>query len=496
MNHEPEDASPHGEGKKEIPKHEERLNPPYSVQTSPSDTKDSYSDDGPRSSPFVPGVVQLVLKQGLDGRRIAERLQSGDDYDHDDPNISKLRSILNQHRLDRIELSFDSPTPGVEKEANPPAGRERFLTIYFSTHENTRLISKKLRESNLVEEAVPAAILAPPSNPLADNFTVPGASGESRQWYLQRCRIDAGWQLKGPGQFFSGQGVVVADLDWGFRLSHDDLKDRVEHQYNIMSRTDYVGSGSLYYHGTAVLGLLGGAANGEGMAGVAFEAALWAIQADKGQPSGTAVPNFGYWRQAIDHVRSRPSNGRRKVICLEVQTLDQCNVESDPVIRQTVRDAIAAGIVVCVPAGNGDKNAGLNSLNEPFTATGSILVGATRYDTNVAVNAKLPRSNWGPSVVMAAPGDPTRDITCGTLSATSYRDFGLTSGATPKVAGTAALILEANPQLTHAEVRDILVATGTAVTTTAAKPLGRFLNAGAAIAEAQRRAVVLDVVVV
>jgi hypothetical protein len=509
MKYKPEDAFPKGEGKKKSPKKKGRPSPSKLAQTSRRHNSkyDNSSYDPRKDSPFVPGVVHVVLKEGLDGRRIAEQLQGGDDSGNDSrsyygddykgygPKLSAFRRILEQHRPISIEPTFDATPPGLEKEENPPAGRERFLTIHFSTKENTKLISKKLRDTNVVEQAVPVPRLSPPAGPLDDPLAVPLASGESAQWYIQRCGIDDAWQLKGTGLFFSGQGVVVADLDWGFRMTHQDLVGRVASTYNSMTGGTYVGTGTSYPHGVAVLGLLSAAANGVGMSGVAFGADLWAIQADKTTTSGS-TPTFINWVFAIDYVRRTNSTGRRKIICLEVQTIDQCNVESDPVVHQAIRDAIAAGVVVCVPAGNGDRDAGRNSSNAPFAPTGSILVGATSFNTNVATNRRQPRSNWGPSVVVSAPGDPNNDLTCGTSTTQAYRNFGYTSGAVPKVAGTVALMLEANPALTHAEIRDILVNTGTAITDPGTKPIGRFLNATGAIAEAQRRAVIINAVAV
>ena len=88
---------------------------------------------------------------------------------------------------------------------------------------------------------------------------------------------------------------------------------------------------------------------------------------------------------------------------------------------------------------------------------------------------------------MCAPGDSNHDLTCSNSSDVAYRNgFGGTSGATPKVAGTVALMLEANPSLTHDEIRAILNATGTAVVSTAGKPVGTFLNCEAAVLAAAR----------
>lgn len=449
-------------------------------QTSDDDT--SYND-ARTGSGVVPGVVQVLLKEGLDARRIADRLQR-DDPHGDDPNVARLRDILSQHRILRAEATFDAPPAGRKREAKPPPGRERYLTIFFATQEDTRDISKKLRDSPFIDRAVPAPRLIPPSSPL----TEPKMQPPIAQWYIPRCKIDLAWKAKGSGQFYSGQGVVLADLDWGYLTNHEDFQNRIERTYNAASPTGgpYVGMGQIS-HGTKVLGLLGAGVNDKGITGVAFGAALWAIQADG--LSSSSTPAFNQWASAIDYVRTEDTGGRPKVICLEVETAEHCNAESDLVVNKAVKDAIAAGVVVCVPAGNGDRDAGLDGDNQSFDETGSILVGATKYDANADRNPKLVRSNWGPRVVVSAPGDPNKDITCSTSILQKYGHLGLTSGSTPKVAGTVALMLEANPALSHAEIRDILYNTGTPIADApAGHEIGKFLDAAAAVAEAQRRA--------
>ena len=138
--------------------------------------------------------------------------------------------------------------------------------------------------------------------------------------------------------------------------------------------------------------------------------------------------------------------------------------------------------MVCVAAGNGNRDATLADDNQtPIKETGSILVGATAFDPTDNVPASF--SNFGSTVVVCAPGDSLHDLTCASTADSAYRNgFGGTSGATPKVAGTAALILEMNSALSHNEVRDILSTTGLAIM---GKAIGTFLQADAAVQRAR-----------
>ena len=89
------------------------------------------------------------------------------------------------------------------------------------------------------------------------------------------------------------------------------------------------------------------------------------------------------------------------------------------------------------------------------------------------MNKRAFFSNFGSRVVVSAPGDLQHDLTCGQAADNAYRNgFGGTSGATPKVAGTVALMLSVNPELSHDDVRDILSGTGLPLTEDPGKPIG------------------------
>jgi subtilisin family serine protease len=143
---------------------------------------------------------------------------------------------------------------------------------------------------------------------------------------------------------------------------------------------------------------------------------------------------------------------------------------------------------VCVAAGNGNRDATLADDGvTSITPTGSILVGATSYDPKN--NSRAWFSNYGSTVVICAPGDTNHDLTCSSSGDSAYTNkFGGTSGATPKVSGTVALMLCAHPAMTHDEIRDKLFNTGGSVTTDAVKPVGNFLCTKAAVDEAKRLA--------
>lgn len=451
-------------------------------------------EQGPPPAQWEPGVVEVQFRDDV-APTVGSRSRSGGVSAIESAataNLGEFNRVAQAHGLQQAEPSRDPETaPAVrargvggegEEEASSSAGS--FLTLHFPEGADTQQIARELEALPEVVRAVPVPKAIPPQTPLneplvgaSDQVVIDPGTGLQNQWYVHRCRAAQAWTMA------SGSGVVVADIDWGYRVTHQDLASRFElaNAYNSYDNGTNVSHGTSIDHGTGVMGLAGAADNNLGMAGVAWGAALWPIQAN----SGPGTPAGGNaWARAIDWVRTRNSGGRRKVIILEVQTGAYGNYEQVPSVNAAIRDAIAAGVVVCVAAGNGNRDAGIDDSGNPIPPTGSILVGATAYHSTQ--NTRASFSNWGAQLTVAAPGDGSYDVTCAVGSDSAYRNgFGGTSGATPKVAGTAALMLSLNPSLTHAQIRSILNSTGGAVVTDPGRPVGTFLNCEAALRAAR-----------
>lgn len=393
----------------------------------------------------------------------------------------------------QIRTAIQGAAPGQMGTLERLPSRSRYVRLRFPPGTVADAVIEALKKLPEVNRAVvvprtaaPGAMPAGglPADPLIGANAAPVADPQTRletQWYLHRTRVPQAWR------YARGANVVVADIDWGFRISHQDLAPAIELTYNAVDGRSDVTQGRHAAHGTAVLGIAGARTNGVGMAGYAPEAAIWAIQGDSAPtPSQFEEP----WVEAIDFVRRTDAGGRRKVIILEVQTVNGGNYEQVLTVHREIRAAISEGCVVCVAAGNGNRLAEVSDRGEPFDPTGSILVGATSYHAHENTHKRAPFSNFGKRVVISAPGDPDHDLTCGQVADNSYvNGFGGTSGAAPKVAGTVALMLSVNPGLSHNDVRDILAGTGTPIAEDPGKPVGVFLNAEAAVAEALRRSV-------
>ena len=471
-----------------------RGEPPRLDEDSPDEGAPRFGRSGAEAAAsWEPGLVELQVREGVrpniavsqPGDNSADLVTSTGGAD-----LSQLNDLLHREGVIQVEPTFHRSAEEAQT-AQEVANNNGvslpslldFLTLHFPSNADTERIAADLNALEEVERAVPVPTAIPPQAPLAeplvgnsDQVQTDPQTGLENQWYVFRCKANQAWAES------SGEQVVLADIDWGYRASHQDLASKLDmtRAYNSYDGSQNVSHGNSVSHGTAVMGIAGAAVNSLGMTGIAYRSKLWPIQAN----SGPGSPLGGNaWARAIDWVRTADSGNSRKVIILEVQTGSFGNYEMVPSVNIAIRTAIATGVVVCVAAGNGDRDAGIDDQGNPIPETGSILVGATAYHATQNVRAGF--SNYGPRIIVTAPGDGNHDLTCSSSADNAFRNrFGGTSGATPKVAATAALMLAKNPTLTHARIRSILNETGSTVVTDSGKKMGTFLNSQAAVLKA------------
>ena len=135
--------------------------------------------------------------------------------------------------------------------------------------------------------------------------------------------------------------------------------------------------------------------------------------------------------------------------------------------RNVCESAIAAGVVVIYAAGNERCGNPPDNVRTPGDVPAIITVGATDCNDNFASFSSCGPVTWQnippwndcpyppgcikPSI--AAPGVNTISTS---NNCSTYRSLSGTSMSTPHVAGAVALILQANPNLDPAEVKEIL----------------------------------------
>jgi thermitase len=244
-------------------------------------------------------------------------------------------------------------------------------------------------------------------------------------WGLQAMDVPDGWTMS------SGAGAPVAVIDTGVNGSHPDLLGKVQDGYdwvgNDNNADDHHGHGS---HVAGTIAAIRG--NGAGIAGVAPAVAVLPLRvlgADGTGSTSDIVSAFDYaGDQGVRVVNASfgsddPSTSERKAIEAHPDTL------------------------FVVAAGNsGTSNDGAVREYPCSYSLANILCvgGSTQSDQRASF------SNYGATTVdVFAPGSRILSTWLGT----GYRYSDGTSMAAPHVAGTAALVLEADPSKTTAQVK-------------------------------------------
>ncbi|WP_346265666.1 S8 family peptidase [Microbacterium esteraromaticum] len=200
-------------------------------------------------------------------------------------------------------------------------------------------------------------------------------------------------------------------------------------------------------HGSWVASLAAGRGNpdGTGMIGVAPEAQLLSVSL--GFPgSASTVP---FTEQVVDAMKWAVDNGADVInLSFTTNTLDW-----DESWDEAFLYAFEHDVVVIVAAGN--RGSGTSMIGAPATIPGVLTVGGVDQ-TGVASTGA---STQGITIGISAPSESLLGISAdGTL-----RSWDGTSGAAPIVAGAAALVRAAHPDLDAANVINRLIRTAVPV---------------------------------
>jgi len=249
------------------------------------------------------------------------------------------------------------------------------------------------------------------------------------QWNLRQIHAPEAWDLT-----TGDRRVVIAIVDTGIALDHPDLVGKLVPGINLVTPDQPPSDDN--GHGTHVAGIAAAATNnGEGVAGVDWEARLMPVKvldAD-GSADVNRVAQGMVW--AVDH-------GAR------VLNLSFTGAESSTALGEAVQYARDRGALVVAAVGND----GRAEATYPAALDGVLAVGAT--DRN---DQRLPSSNTGPYVGIAAPGQQIASTFWSPDAGNTYAQASTTSQAAPQVAGVASLIWSVNPDLRGDAVRALLV---------------------------------------
>jgi len=251
---------------------------------------------------------------------------------------------------------------------------------------------------------------------------------------------------------WTGDGIRVAVVDTGIDFQHPDVQNRV------VAHTDFSGKGNARDgngHGTHVASIIAGsgAASQGKYKGVAPGAELYIAKVldDRGRGfTSNVIAGLDWAAEQQVHV-----------VNLSLGADVSCD-GSDAL--STACDALVdMGIVVCVAAGNAGPGRG--TVGSPGCAHKVITVGATTDNDQVALfSSRGPTADGRTKPDICFPGEGiiaarASGTHMGTIVNEYYTSASGTSMATPHCTGVVALLLEAEPHLTPAQIKQRLMDT-------------------------------------
>jgi len=298
------------------------------------------------------------------------------------------------------------------------------------------------------------------SNPIENNiqFLDSAEPFYSQQWSIHKnesfyaqngINSDASIHAGNLLNTYTGKGVKIAIIDNGLDVNHEDLVGAIVNTYNIATGgTNVAHTLNNEYHGTAVTGIIGARANGKGIKGIASGAEIIFLKYKENMSDSETIELF-----------NKAEEFGADIISNSWGTYDVSQAVKEKIVDLSVNGRGGKGIVIVFASGNDDQDMG----NDESAIPEVIAVGATDKD-----NLRTYYSNFGVNLDIVAPGGYYLGITTLDDSGSNggsdknyllYDDvngFIGTSAAAPIVSGVIALMLEKNPNLTRAQIEQIL----------------------------------------
>lgn len=352
-----------------------------------------------------------------------------------------------QHWLGGIALVTSSllvcsETSGAEKSSKP---EERVIVQvkgHNVTHTSKEMLVKKMNTSSSIYtlevptgktmkdyirelKEQPEIVRVEPDYRLT-HFYTPNDSELYLQSHHENIETEKAWnKTKGSSD------VIVALIDDGIDLYHEDLEENIISPYDIVEGSDE--TIPLGEHGTHVAGIIAGEIdNYSGGAGIAPKTKIMPLNVFEGDGAYSSDVI-----EAIYHAVEHDA---------DIINMSLGSYNYSWLYQEAIDYAHDAGLVIVAAAGN-------EETDEPAYPAS--------YDHVVSVASTTPWdspsyfSNYGPTIDVSAPGS----YIYSTLPYDKYGEMSGTSMASPVVAGIAALIKANEPNLTGDQIVKRLIET-------------------------------------
>ncbi|SFP99764.1 S8 family peptidase [Hydrogenimonas thermophila] len=283
---------------------------------------------------------------------------------------------------------------------------------------------------------------------------------QKEQWYIDDNK-EGSIHANGYLDKYTGTGINVVVIDDGLDTTHEDLL--LKGTWDVTTGlSDVNQTNSTDHHGTAVSGVIGGRINGKGIRGIAPDSNLYFIKYGATLSDSELITIFD---KALEFNADVINCSWYRFFGISSAVIDKIKEVS------TTSGRSGKGAVVVFGAGNDGseipifkyEDGTLMDSQRAATIPEVITVGATSY-----YSTRAAYSNYGSTLDIVAPGGYYYGIAtldpmgANGVNEQNYVDsteadrFVGTSAATPVVSGSATLILQANPNLTAAQVQEIL----------------------------------------
>ncbi|MEZ5756651.1 MAG: S8 family peptidase [Emcibacteraceae bacterium] len=268
----------------------------------------------------------------------------------------------------------------------------------------------------------------------------------------------------------TGDGILVAVIDSGV-TEVPELQGKLHPSSTNIVTGDPNDGDDFNGHGTAMAGII--AANRDqdtnfnsfNMHGSAFNAQILNINSTTSADC-TDFTDCSFYHSNIAAAYDYAVAHNARIINESLGS----DTPSSPSLQLAAKNAVEAGLLIVLPAGNisagdppgtGDSIERSSEVAYADWANGQIIVAGSVDENNVISDFSFKAGDAAKNVYLMAPGSgiiaPDHDLD----NDYQYVEIQGTSASTAQISGIAALLMEAYPNLTAAQVADLLFTTAT-----------------------------------
>ncbi|GAB5399392.1 MAG: hypothetical protein Aureis2KO_09770 [Aureisphaera sp.] len=308
----------------------------------------------------------------------------------------------------------------------------------------------------------PDVLIAQKNHIVKSRATVPDDALFGNQWqYFQDndkdIDADEAWDITTGGVTMNGDVIVAAVLDDGIDLNHEDFEDNLwineaeipdndvdddNNNYvddylgwSIVTDDDNIAGGG---HGTPVAGIIGAKGNNAiGVTGVNWDTKVMVIKNDFNTNEAAVIEAYSYVLEArMLYNATAGAEGSFVVSTNASWGVDFGNPDDAPLWCALYDTLGENGILSCGATINDNQNVDIIG-DLPTACPSEYLITVT--NTDITDNKVLFAGYGAETIDLGAPGAGAYNTALGN----TYGGFGGTSGATPHVTGTIALVYSA-----------------------------------------------------